>query len=288
VCLRVRIRQCAEKRRHRGHRRGGGGHPQGRSTGRVALLRQHRLVSGVQHRSGRGEFRRLRILSGAVALSRGIELVFAEGRRAELGHSPCLSRQRQFHSAYFAGSAGRSRGTACRQGHGPRRTLPAVAADAYLRSRNGERGKRGPADGRSGGAREPGARAGSRPVILAVIGKGGVGKTTVTSLLLRRLVESGETPVLAIDADPSSCLGTALGVAVERTLADMREELRDNNRPPSMSSAEWLALSAEEALVENPGFDLLTMGRPEGKGCYCYRSEEHTSELQSLRHLVCR
>ena len=65
-------------------------------------------------------------------------------------------------------------------------------------------------------------------MILAVIGKGGVGKTTVASLILRRLVESGETPVLAIDADPSSCLGSALGVAVAHTLADMREELREN------------------------------------------------------------
>jgi len=127
-------------------------------------------------------------------------------------------------------------------------------------------------------------------VILAVIGKGGVGKTTVTSLLLRRLVESGETPVLAVDADPSNCLGPALGVAVARTLADMREELRDNNRPPSMSSAEWLALRAEEALTENPGFDLLTMGRPEGKGCYCYVNNlirDHLDRLgRSYRHVL--
>jgi len=127
-------------------------------------------------------------------------------------------------------------------------------------------------------------------VILAVIGKGGVGKTTVSSLLLRRLVESGETPVLAIDADPSSCLGSSLGVRVDQTLADMREELRDNSRPPSMSSAEWLALRAEDALVENPGFDLLTMGRPEGKGCYCYVNNlirDHLDRLgRGYRHVL--
>jgi CO dehydrogenase maturation factor len=125
---------------------------------------------------------------------------------------------------------------------------------------------------------------------VAVIGKGGVGKTTVSALLLRRLLESRQTPVLAVDADPSNCLGPALGVAVGRTLADMREELRDNGRPPSMSAGEWLALRAEEAMVESSGFDLLTMGRPEGKGCYCYVNNiirDHLDRLsRSYRHVL--
>jgi len=128
-------------------------------------------------------------------------------------------------------------------------------------------------------------------VILAVIGKGGVGKTTITSLLLRRLLESGETPLLAVDADPSSCLGSSLGVRVDRTLADLRETMRDSpGRPRSMSPAEWRALRAEEALVENPGFDLLTMGRPEGRGCYCYVNNlirDHLDRLaRSYRHVL--
>ena len=128
-------------------------------------------------------------------------------------------------------------------------------------------------------------------MIVAVIGKGGVGKTTVASLILRRLLESGETPVLAIDADPSNCLGHALGIAEGRTLADMREELRDGaGRPLSMSSSEWFALQAEEAMVENAGFDLLTMGRPEGKGCYCFVNNlirDHLDRLaRSYRHVL--
>jgi CO dehydrogenase maturation factor len=128
-------------------------------------------------------------------------------------------------------------------------------------------------------------------MIVAVIGKGGVGKTTITSLLLRRLLESGQTPVLAIDADPSNCLGSSLGIAVDQTLADMRETMRDRSgRPPSMSSAEWLALRAEEAIVEDTGFDLLTMGRPEGKGCYCYVNNlirDHLDRLaRSYRHVL--
>jgi CO dehydrogenase maturation factor len=128
-------------------------------------------------------------------------------------------------------------------------------------------------------------------LIVAIVGKGGVGKTTIASLILRRLLESGETPVLAIDADPSNCLGHALGISVGRTLADMREELRDGAaRPASMSSAEWFAVQAEEAMVENAGFDLLTMGRPEGKGCYCFVNNlirDHLDRLaRSYRHVL--
>jgi len=128
-------------------------------------------------------------------------------------------------------------------------------------------------------------------MIVAVVGKGGVGKTTVAALLIRRLLESAETPVLAIDADPSSCLGTALGIRVERTLAQEREALRDGaGRPASMSQADWLALKTEEVLVERTGFDLLTMGRPEGPGCYCFVNNVIRGNLDRLgrayRHVL--
>jgi CO dehydrogenase maturation factor len=130
-----------------------------------------------------------------------------------------------------------------------------------------------------------------RRVIVAVVGKGGVGKTTVTALLLRRLVETGQTPVLAIDADPSSCLGAALGLTVERTLAQEREAMRDGaGRPPSMSQVDWLALKTEEALVERQGYDVLTMGRPEGPGCYCFVNNLIRGHLDRLgrayRHVL--
>lgn len=128
-------------------------------------------------------------------------------------------------------------------------------------------------------------------MLIAVIGKGGVGKTTITALLLRRLMESGQTPLLAVDADPSNCLGSALGIAVDKTLADLRETLRKGvDRPYSMPASEWLALRAEEAIVENTGFDLLTMGRPEGKGCYCFVNNlirEHLERLsRAYRHVL--
>jgi CO dehydrogenase maturation factor len=128
-------------------------------------------------------------------------------------------------------------------------------------------------------------------MIAAVIGKGGVGKTTIASLLLRLLIERGETPVLAVDADPSNCLGPALGIPVAATLADMRETMREpSGNRSSMAASERLALGVEEAIVECRGFDLLTMGRPEGKGCYCYVNNlirDHLDRLgRRYRHVL--
>jgi CO dehydrogenase maturation factor len=128
-------------------------------------------------------------------------------------------------------------------------------------------------------------------VLIAVVGKGGVGKTTVTALLVRRLLDARHVPLLVVDADPSNCLGPALGLAVDRTLADLRDGMRDApDRPVSMSQAEWLAIRSEEALIENSGFDLLTMGHPEGAGCYCFVNNvirDYLDRLtRSYRHVI--
>jgi CO dehydrogenase maturation factor len=108
--------------------------------------------------------------------------------------------------------------------------------------------------------------------IIAVTGKGGVGKTTVSALLIKRLIALGAGPVLAIDADPNSCLDAALGVQVTHTVGRAREEMRGEASAAgvSVSKQELLRLKIEEGLVEASGFDLIAMGRPEGAGCYCY------------------
>ena len=106
--------------------------------------------------------------------------------------------------------------------------------------------------------------------VVAVAGKGGVGKSTVSALLVRILSE--EEVVLAVDADPNSNLGQKLGTEVPGTVGQVREGLlsKGGQPPRDMSKQEYLKLKLREILAEGNGFDLLTMGRPEGPGCYCY------------------
>lgn len=103
--------------------------------------------------------------------------------------------------------------------------------------------------------------------IIAVAGKGGVGKTTISAMLVQYLLKI-DKPVLAVDADPNSNLNAALGMKYEDTIADIREEVKTKT-PNSFSRSEFFGMKLEEALAEGKGFDLLVMGRPEGPGCYC-------------------
>lgn len=107
---------------------------------------------------------------------------------------------------------------------------------------------------------------------VAVSGKGGTGKTTISALLVRALVERGKKPVLAVDADPNSNLNESLGLSVRRTVGDIRENLleRQNSLPPDQSKESYLDYMIQSSLTESDAFDLLAMGRPEGPGCYCY------------------
>lgn len=107
--------------------------------------------------------------------------------------------------------------------------------------------------------------------IVAVAGKGGVGKTTISALIVRALAERSRSVVLAIDADPNSNLGDRLGVKVERTIGGLREDLLKNadDLPPG-GKHEMVRYQLELAKTEGSDFDLLTMGRSEGPGCYCY------------------
>ena len=110
-------------------------------------------------------------------------------------------------------------------------------------------------------------------IIIAVSGKGGVGKTTISSLLVKQLISRDVKPVLAIDADPNTCLDGALGVAAKNTVGGVREEARDiaqQGMSSGISKQELLELKINESLIESDHFDLIAMGRPEGPGCYCY------------------
>lgn len=107
--------------------------------------------------------------------------------------------------------------------------------------------------------------------VIAFAGKGGVGKTTVATLVVRQLANDDKTPILAVDADPNSNLGETMGVDVHTTIGDIRENyMRDPQGVPSgMDKVNYLETLVEQALIEKPAFDLLVMGRQEGQGCYC-------------------
>jgi len=107
---------------------------------------------------------------------------------------------------------------------------------------------------------------------IAVAGKGGTGKTTITSLIVRHLREKKSGPILVMDADPDANLGTLLGIKPEKSVGDLREEiLREIKKLPSgMSKAAYLEAGLHQIIAEADGFDFIVMGRGEGPGCYCY------------------
>ncbi|MCJ7444195.1 MAG: AAA family ATPase [Methanotrichaceae archaeon] len=110
--------------------------------------------------------------------------------------------------------------------------------------------------------------------IIAITGKGGTGKTAVTALLIRNLVkDSGKKyNILAIDADPDANLADALGVKVDKTIGDMREFMQQARYTTSPDTDKQALFESKlfEILMEEEGYDLLVMGKPEGSGCYCF------------------
>ena len=106
---------------------------------------------------------------------------------------------------------------------------------------------------------------------IAVAGKGGVGKTAISALLIDLLSKKGV--VLAVDADPATnlnaALGLPLGVTVGRAREDITEDIQKGRLSPTVSKQDLLDMKIREALVESNKIDLLPMGRPEGPGCYC-------------------
>lgn len=109
------------------------------------------------------------------------------------------------------------------------------------------------------------------PYTIAVSGKGGTGKTTLSALVIRCLVERGKT-VLAVDADPNTNLNELLGLQVEETIGGVREDMRAriSDIPAGMTKERFLELRIQQCIVESPRLDLVAMGHQEGPGCYCY------------------
>ena len=120
---------------------------------------------------------------------------------------------------------------------------------------------------------------------IAFAGKGGVGKTTISGMLIQYLCRNHKGPVLAVDADANSNLNEVLGVDVEMTLGDIRETVAradmavNNPIPAGMTKADYTEMMLGQALIEGDDYDMLVMGRTQGKGCYCFVNGILTTQI---------
>ena len=130
---------------------------------------------------------------------------------------------------------------------------------------------------------------------IAVAGKGGTGKTSLTGLLINNLTTNKKGPVLVVDADANANINEVLGIEVETTIGAIREEINQkekqgNSVPGGMTKAQYLKYRLNTCLSEGEGYDLMVMGRSEGEGCYCYVNgilREQTDRLSdSYEYLV--
>jgi len=117
---------------------------------------------------------------------------------------------------------------------------------------------------------------------IALAGKGGVGKTTIAAMIIKYLMQVQSGSILAIDADPSSNLNMVLGLELEWTVGDIREDILEQVKqsltaggaamgvlPGGMNKRDYLDYHIRSSLAEGARFDLIAMGRSEGPGCYC-------------------
>jgi CO dehydrogenase maturation factor len=107
---------------------------------------------------------------------------------------------------------------------------------------------------------------------IAVAGKGGSGKTSIASIIIRYLKNAGREPILAVDADPNANLGESLGLDIKQTVGMMLDDFQKDKIkiPPGMTKEAYLDYKLNEVIVEGKGIDLVAMGRGEGPECYCY------------------
>ena len=114
----------------------------------------------------------------------------------------------------------------------------------------------------------------NKSTIIALSGKGGVGKTSISATIVKLLVQTyPDKRILAIDADPAVGLSTALGIEVKTTIDDIRKEIVSTVEGGDTKTAIELLGDARykifDALVETDGFAFIAVGRPESAGCYC-------------------
>ncbi|WP_347490369.1 AAA family ATPase [Desulfoscipio sp. XC116] len=117
---------------------------------------------------------------------------------------------------------------------------------------------------------------------VAVAGKGGVGKTTFITLMLRQIIREKEISILAVDADPNANLNETLGITVTSTISEVLEENKNIKASQDETSKASFFNRLDQCLLKTPGFDFLTMGAPQGFGCYCYPNNILRMYLETL------
>ncbi|MDD5038177.1 MAG: AAA family ATPase [Dehalococcoidales bacterium] len=119
---------------------------------------------------------------------------------------------------------------------------------------------------------------------IAVAGKGGSGKTSITSLIIRYLKNIKKGPILAVDADSNANLGESLGFDIKQTIGSIIASFNNEkiNIPQGMTKEAYLEYKLNEAIIESKGLDLLVMGRGEGADCYCYPNSVLRKFIDSL------
>ncbi len=119
---------------------------------------------------------------------------------------------------------------------------------------------------------------------IAVAGKGGSGKTSTASLIIRYLKNHKPGPILAVDADANANLGDSLGLSVEETIGSIIASFNEEKMkiPPGLTKEAYLEVRLNETMVESTGLDIIAMGRGEGTGCYCYPNTVLKKFIDSL------
>jgi CO dehydrogenase maturation factor len=112
-------------------------------------------------------------------------------------------------------------------------------------------------------------------------GKGGTGKTTLSALLLKYLVEHQMTPVLAVDADANANLNELLDLDVPLTLGEIRRDIK-SDMPTGMTRDQFMEMKIHQSLIEQKGYDLMVMGQPDGPGCYCAANQYLAMTMDKL------
>jgi CO dehydrogenase maturation factor len=119
------------------------------------------------------------------------------------------------------------------------------------------------------------------PKVIAMAGKGGTGKTTISALLISYMLHNNMTPILAVDADANANLNELLDMDVELTLGEIRRDLK-GDIPAHITRDQFMEMKVHQALIEAKGFDLLVMGQPDGPGCYCAANQHLAMTMDKL------